>query len=339
MNVLVADCGGGSGVDTVRALRRAGHAVTGTAVSRLYLERSRPDSMIVLRDRSRLLELAAEADVVIAQSSAAAIALLSVTNALLPSEAALAASRSKVQTKTRLREAGVPTTEECDLRGQSDVEAAIARFGLPLWVRAPVGCGGAKAIRADKAEQARLAVACSDSGLIAEPFLPGKVASWCALYGCAGALLGSVSLIREEFLYYNLFPGGVGPVASVSLTTREPVLRAIGEAAILALGEVPRGFATVDMRQSASGDWMVTEIELGCPFPSTDLLAELQIDFPSAYCEAVVGMKLELLEPEPGWCLVRGVDCEPALVRTDDFTGLQATAFEEATYDSSVSIY
>lgn len=335
MNVLVADCGGGSGVNTVRALRCAGHAVTGTAVSRLYLERSRPDSAVVLRDRSRLPKLAAEADVAIAQSGRAALALVGVGNALLPSEGALAIARSKVETKARLREAGISTTEEFALQCPSDAGAAIERFGLPLWVRASVGCGGAKAMRADSAEQARLAIICSPAGLIAEPFLPGKIASWCALYGCKGNLLGSVSLIREEFLYYNLFPGGVGPVASVSITTQEPALQAIGAAAVLAVNEVPRGFATVDMRQSASGDWIVTEVELGCPFPSTDLLAELGANFPAAYCEAVVGREASLAEPEPRWCLLRGVDCEPALVKTDDLEGLQATAFQEDHSDTS----
>ncbi len=283
MRVALLGAGGPAGVNTCRALARAGHEIVGTDADAEHLswiaDYGQPVHMPELSvDAVNALE----ADVVLAQPD--------------PIAAWLSQNMGKIKAATLTPREGV--VRECqdkisaasmwwlqELREHPPIEVrepfpdwlhqAADRFGLPLWLRASRGAGAKGAILVRTLDSAYHWMRFwqsrgADVEWMAEEYLPGRDYAWASLWW-NGELITSFARERLEYLYPHLSPEGLTGTPTIAQAVHDQRVNDAATAAVKAITPHAHGFMCVDLREDAHGLPRPTEINAGRGFTTLGL--------------------------------------------------------------------
>ena len=136
-----------------------------------------------------------------------------------------------------------------------------------------------------------------------------------------GELIAGQARERVEYLYGHLTPSGQTSTPSVARTVALPGVDDLACAAIKALDPRPRGVYCVDIKESASGQPKVTEINAGRFFTTSNFFAHAGLNMPDMLVRCAFGEHPQRrgsspLEPDLYW--IRMVDMPYRLVRGDE---------------------
>jgi len=122
-------------------------------------------------------------------------------------------------------------------------------------------------------------------------FLPGHEYAWQSLW-YNGELVCAQARERIEYIFGNLTPSGQTSSPSVAKTVNRDDINEIGEAAVKAVSDRPRGVYCVDMKEGADGVPKVTEINIGRFFTTSNFFAHAGLNMPAMYLELGLTSKL-----------------------------------------------
>jgi carbamoyl-phosphate synthase large subunit len=109
----------------------------------------------------------------------------------------------------------------------------------------------------------------------------------------------------------------------VARTVHRADVNDVATRAILAADGSPHGVFCVDLKENAAGVPLVTEINCGRFFTTSNFYAHCGVNFPHLYVRLGMGEHVPALPPydavPAGWWWVRMVDMGFALVKGDDF--------------------
>lgn len=304
MRVAVLGAGGPAGVNTLRALHKAGHECIAVDDSEAHLGWCKPyaTSIATSYDLS--------ADVVVPQPDA--LVLPTVRQgypALLPNAATVERCQDKFATglvwwREGLRES--PPIHICE-PWPDHINLARDQFGLPFWLRASRGAGAKGAIKVTSGEQAFHWLRFwqsrdADFEWIAEEYLPGRDFAWSSVW-CDGELITSFARERLEYLYPHLTPEGLTGTPTVARIVCDDVVNATAEAAVRAVDAKPNGIYSVDLKEDAAGIPRATEINAGRGFTTFGLW--------SLYSWNFMDLVVRLARDGRSWWLTRPDLSEP----------------------------
>jgi hypothetical protein len=153
---------------------------------------------------------------------------------------------------------------------------------------------------------------------MASEFLPGREFAWQSLWQ-DGQLITSQARERIEYVFGELTPSGQSSSPSVARTVSRDDVNEAGERAVRAASGRPHGIYCADMKENATGQPLVTEINAGRFFTTSNFFAHAGLNMPDMYVRLGLGEKLmsrpERYNPLPDdlyW--VRMIDMGFALV-------------------------
>src|SRR5262249_48100850 len=155
-------------------------------------------------------------------------------------------------------------------------------------------------------------------------FLPGREFAFQSLWH-EGRLVVSQARERVEYIFGHLTPSGQSSSPSVARTVHRDDVNRIATAAILAADARPHGIFCVDMKESAAGQPLVTEINCGRFFTTSNFYAHAGVNMPHAYVRLGLGEsapdfpKYDAVPAD--WWWVRMIDMGFALVKGNDAWG------------------
>jgi hypothetical protein len=190
-----------------------------------------------------------------------------------------------------------------------------------VWLRAIKGAGSRAALPVHSSRQAldwmhywfktkRL----ESYDFMLSEFLPGKEFAFQSIWQ-DGELITSMARERVEYLMGNLFPSGQSSSPSVARSVHNDSVNAIATEAILRVDDKASGIFCVDMKENKFGTPMVTEINAGRFFTTSNFFATYGSNMPDTYIKMGLGFDTPNLPQynaiEPGIMWVRGVDTMP----------------------------
>jgi carbamoyl-phosphate synthase large subunit len=346
----VTGAGGAPSANFVDSLRLAGAPlrIVGTDASREMIELAPVDVRYLLPradeepeaylDELRAVIEAERVDFVHAQPDTEVLLLARNANGLgartyLPRAATIALCQDKAAFAERLRAASVPAPDVAVARSRDELGDAastlLARHGR-VWVRARRGAGSRASLPVSKAEQA-LAWAdwwVDERGLdhddfMVSEFLPGREFGFQSLWR-GGRLVTSQARERVTYLFGHLFPSGQSSSPAVARTVHRADVNEMAQRAVEAVDADASGVFCVDLKENADGVPLVTEINCGRFFTTSNFLARAGINMPWHYLQLGLGEELPSLPPvnavEEGLYWVRMVDMGYTLVRDGAWT-------------------
>ncbi len=352
--ILVTGAGGIGGVNFVRALRLAEKQcnekmfIVGTDYSPYYIyfpevnvryrtpKHTDPDFMqtLIKLCRERKIEFlhphpSVEAKVI---SERRDIFLKLGVRLYLPSPSAILPD--KLYIHEVLKEKGVPTPRTLHVKSLDDVDRAFEELGSPLWVRARVGAGGRLSLKVNSPEEAKLWIKLNVmqgrakvEDFIIQEYLPGRDLAFDSLW-YKGKLITCYVRERLEYPFKHISLSGVTGTPTVARIVHDDEVVRVGIEAVKALDPEPHGFYSVDLKESAEGKPVVTEVDgkwhttaplWGYAFAKVFNdwrynLAYLYLKL--GYNEEVADVPQRHLFPED-YYLIRHIDCGAILVHGD----------------------
>lgn len=345
--VLVTGAGGSAAANFVQSLRAASEPfyVVGTDARREHLELTDLDARYLLPpadDPDYLEELnravtAEEVEVVHPQPDRevrllAARAAEVNARTFLPGAETVELCQDKAACAARLESAGVPVPQT----GRGDVHDAAAEILSQhgkAWVRATHGAGARASLPVRTVEQAVAWAGywveehgLSYSDFMVGEFLPGREFAFQSLWR-GGELVTSQARERLEYLYGHLTPSGQTSTPSVARTVRREDVNEVATAAVRAVDPQATGVFCVDLKEDASGQPRVTEINAGRFFTTSNFLTEAGVNMPYLYVRLALGEPVNGLPPfdavEEGLYWVRMVDMGYKLVREGEWRSMR----------------
>src|SRR5919108_3004432 len=345
--ILVTGAGGAAAANFVHSLRLAPEPffVVGSDTSKYHLELAPVDARYLLpraEDPGYLDELNAlvekeELEVVHPQPEQEVLVLARERRrvraaTLLPGAEAVALCQDKAAFAARMAEAGLPTPQfarpdsEESLR---DATASILDGRERAWVRAVRGAGARASLPVSSPDQAVAWVRywSETRGLEIDDFmvsemLPGAEFAFQSLW-LEGELVTSAARQRLEYVFGHLMPSGQSSSPSVARTVHRTDVNELASAAVLAADPSASGVFCVDLKEDADGSPLVTEINAGRFFTTSNFLAEAGANMPYEYVRMALGERPEGLarhdavEPDLYW--IRMIDMGYKLVREGEW--------------------
>ncbi len=321
--VLLTGAGGSATANVLDALRRSerGYHVVGADVSPVRLHLSTADERCILplvRDPGYLASLQAtlranRIDVLHAQPDPETVFIGRVRDQLsvalfLPSQDAIELASDKARFAARMLERGIDVPSSCDF---TDRDSAAQRTKELLathervWIRARTGAGARASLPVRTPEQALAWVDwwVDEKGLRVEDFmaaemLPGREFAYQSVWQ-HGELVAGQARERVEYLYGFLTPSGQTSTPAVARTVRDERVDSLAQRAIRALDPHPHGIYCVDIKESASGVPMVTEINTGRFFTTSNFFAAAGLNMPDMAMRAALGERLTSVGSSP----------------------------------------
>lgn len=286
-NILVTGVGGIGGNNLVRALKLAEEQtntklfIVGTDHNPYYLQMPQVDVRFVSPRHddptfvSTLLKLIKKYKVQFLHphpSSEARIVSESLTlfenadvGTYLPRSSSIAPDKFKIF--NTLSQHGVPTPKTTVINSLDDVDAAFAKIGLTVWIRAKSGAGGRLSLKVNTPEEARLWVKLNAlqgraniDDFILQEYLSGKDLAFDSLW-FRGKLVTSYARERLEYPLKHVSLSGITATPSVAKIIHEKQVNRVGIDAVKALDPKPHGFFSVDIKCNATGKPVVTEVD------------------------------------------------------------------------------
>jgi carbamoyl-phosphate synthase large subunit len=148
-----------------------------------------------------------------------------------------------------------------------DIDRAFVEIGKPLWIRARCGAGGRLGLKVDSAEQAkhwvelnRLQRRSELTDFIIQEYLPGRDLAFDSLW-FNGRLVTSYGRERLEYFLKHISLSGITGTPTIAKTVVNEEVNKVGVAAVKALDPLPHGFFSTDIKEDASGNCVVTEVD------------------------------------------------------------------------------
>jgi carbamoyl-phosphate synthase large subunit len=248
----------------------------------------------------------------------------------LPDQPVLALVADKARFARAMRSAGVPVPESVDFESMGSVLSGVAQLlekHERVWIRARTGAGARGSLPVSTPEQAAHWIGwwVSEKGLhprefMASEMLTGREFAYQSIWQ-DGHLVAGQARERLVYLYGHLTPHGQTSTPAVARTVHEPGVDRVAVDAIRAVDPSPRGAYCVDIKESADGRAMVTEINAGRFFTTSNFFAHAGLNMPDMLVRCALGETLtplpsSPLEAELYW--VRMVDMGYRLVRAED---------------------
>jgi carbamoyl-phosphate synthase large subunit len=226
----------------------------------------------------------------------------------LPEQSVLDLAADKLAFARSMTEAGVPTPESVDYDTADTIvattEELLARHER-VWVRARRGAGARASLPVRTGEQAwawidwwvhekNLQV----SDFMAAEMLPGREFAYQSVWQ-GGELVAGQARERIVYLYGFLTPSGQTSTPQIARTVCEPAVDAMAQDAIRALDPVPNGVFCVDIKESATGVPMVTEINAGRFFTTSNFFAAAGLNMPDLAVRCALGEQPPRLPSSP----------------------------------------
>lgn len=174
---------------------------------------------------------------------------------------------SKLEIFGALSSKTVPVPRTVQASSIDDIGNAFSELGTPLWIRAKQGAGGRLGLRVSSPEEAeywvKLNVAqgrASVGDFLLHDYLPGRDLAFDSLW-YNGKLVTSYARERLEYPFKHLTLSGLTGTPTIARTIEDKKVNAIGKAAVEALDEKPHGFFSVDLKDDANGNPVVTEVD------------------------------------------------------------------------------
>jgi carbamoyl-phosphate synthase large subunit len=343
--VLLTGAGGSAAANVADALRLAGggYRIVGVDVNPVNLHLSTADERVLVPRAddpgypaalARVVERFG-ADVLHPQPDPDVRAIGEIRHLLavrtfMPEQPVLSLVADKARFAHALSSAGVAAPAAVGFESADDVTPGVERLLADherVWIRARTGAGARASLPVSTAAQAVHWIAwwVSERGLhpsdfMASEMLPGREFAYQSVWQ-DGALVAGQARERLVYLYGHLTPHGQTSTPAVARTVCEPAVDAVAAAAIRAVDPSPRGAYCVDIKESADGRPMVTEINAGRFFTTSNFFAHAGLNMPDilvrcALGEQVTGLPSSPLEPDLYW--VRMVDMGYRLVRGEE---------------------
>lgn len=348
--ILVTGAGGSAASNFVRSLRLADEEfyVVGVDVSPYHLELSPVDEryLVPAADDPGYLDALNElvererVELVHAQPDPEVLALARRRDELraatfLPAAATVELCQDKAAATRRLAETGLPVPQAVEAESEESLRAAteevVAAHGK-AWVRAIRGAGARASLPVTTAEQALAwatywveARGLDYADFMVSQFLPGREYAFQSLWN-HGELVTSQARERLQYLYGHLTPSGQTSTPSVARTVHREDLNELAAACIAAIDPHATGIFCVDLKEDAEGRPLLTEINAGRFFTTSNFLAEAGANMPYHYVrlglgEPVDGLpRFDAVEADLFW--VRMVDMGFKLVRDGEWSAV-----------------
>ena len=343
--LLLTGAGGSAAANFLDSLRRAGadHHVVGADASPVRLHLSRCDANLVLprADDDRYLASLASAigahgiQMVHAQPDPEVLFIgrnrheIPATT-FLPAQSALETAADKSAFAAAMHAADVPvpvSVEYEDIGHVSERTSRLLDDFDRVWVRARRGAGSRASLPVSAGPQAEAWISwwVTERGLDASDFmasemLPGREFAYQSLW-VDGRLVAGQARERLEYLYGHLTPSGQTSTPAVARTVSEPAIDDLACDAIRALDPSPNGIYCVDIKESASGQAKVTEVNAGRFFTTSNFFAAAGVNMPDMYVRLAMGDDVADLGTSPlpsGLYWIRMVDMGYKLVSDDE---------------------
>lgn len=251
----------------------------------------------------------------------------------LPRTETIELCQDKARFADAVRAAGLPSPEFAHVRSEDELRAAtkriLQRHGK-AWVRAVHGAGARASLPVTSPEQAvswlRYWVevkGLAPSDFMVTQFLPGREFAFQSLWQ-DGRLVTSQARERVEYLFGNLVPSGQTSTPSVARTVRRADVNELAIAAIHALDPNATGIFCADLKEDEHGVPLLTEINPGRFFTTSNFFAVAGLNMPYEYVRLGLGESpADLPERdglEEGLYWVRMIDMGYGLVREGEWT-------------------
>jgi glutathione synthase/RimK-type ligase-like ATP-grasp enzyme len=251
----------------------------------------------------------------------------------LPATETVELCQDKAASAARLADAGLPAPEAFKVESEESLRQAtdtIVEGHGKAWVRALRGAGGRASLPVTTGEQAVSWVrywvevrGMSVADFMVSQFLPGREYAFQSLWR-DGELVTSQARERLQYLYGHLTPSGQTSTPSVATTVHRDDLNELAAACIRAVDPRATGVFCVDLKEDAGGQPLLTEINAGRFFTTSNFLAEAGSNMP--YHSVRLGLgedvddlpRFNAVEADLYW--VRMVDMGFKLVREGEWT-------------------
>ncbi len=345
--ILVTGAGGSPAANFVHSLRLAPEPfyVVGTDTSKYHIELSPVDARYLLpsTDDPGYLEalnavIAREGVELVHPQPEQEVRLLAEQHervsarTFLPSAEAITLCQDKASFAGRMAEAGLPTPRFARAESEEslrDETASILEAREQAWVRAVRGAGARASLPVTTPEQAvswaRYWVekrGLSIDDFMVSEFLPGREFAFQSVWQ-DGRIVTSAARERLEYVFGHLMPSGQSSSPSVARTVRRDDVNELATRAVQAVDTNASGVFCVDLKEDEDGRPLVTEINAGRFFTTSNFLAEAGANMPHTYVRLAYGEDVDGLPAydavEEGLYWVRMVDMGFKLVREGEW--------------------
>jgi carbamoyl-phosphate synthase large subunit len=346
--IVVTGAGGAAAANFVHSLRLAPEPfhVVGTDTSKFHLELARVDARYLVPradepgyfDELNAVVEAEEAELVHPQPEQEVLALARErarvkAATFLPSAETVALCQDKAAFAERMRNAGLPTPRFArpgSEEGLRDATAAILDGRDRAWVRATRGAGARASLPVSSPEQAAPWVrywsetrGLGVTDFMVSEFLPGREFAFQSVWR-DGQLVTSAARERLEYVFGHLMPSGQSSSPSVARTVHDDRVNELATMAVLAADPRATGVFCVDLKEDENARPLITEINAGRFFTTSNFLAEAGANMPYQYVRLAGGEDVEGLPAydavEEGLYWVRMIDMGHKLVREDEWS-------------------
>jgi biotin carboxylase len=345
--ILVTGAGGAPAANFVHSLRLAPEPfhVVGTDTSTYHLELAPVDARYLLPradDPGYLDELnavveAEGAEVVHPQPEQEVLLLAREHERVraatfLPSAEAVAICQDKATFAGRMEGAGLPTPRFArpkDEESLREATASILEGREQAWVRAVRGAGARASLPVSSPDQAVAWVRYWDerrglgfADFMVSEFLPGREFAFQSVWQ-DGRLVTSAARERLEYVFGHLMPSGQSSSPSVARTVHREDVNELASLAVAAVDPEATGVFCVDLKEDEGGRPLVTEINAGRFFTTSNFLAEAGANMPYSYVRLALGESLnglprfDAVDADLYW--VRMIDMGFKLVREGEW--------------------
>lgn len=349
--IIVTGAGGSPAANFVHSLRLASEPfyVVGTDTSKFHLELAPVDARYLLPradDPSYLDELnavvrAEKVEVVHPQPEQEVLLLARnrdrvAAATFLPEADTVALCQDKAAFAARMTEAGLPAPRFARVESEDalgEATASILEERERAWIRAVKGAGARASLPVSSPEQAVAwarywielrGFAISD--FMVSEFLPGREFAFQSVWR-DGELVTSAARERLEYVFGHLMPSGQSSSPSVARTVHREDVNALASEAVRAVDPRATGVFCVDLKEDESGRPLVTEINAGRFFTTSNFLAEAGANMPYEYVRLAYGEDVDGVARydavEEGLYWIRMIDMGYKLVREGEWRAKQ----------------
>ncbi len=183
----------------------------------------------------------------------------------LPNPTSIMPDKLEIHNALAKNQVRVPKTVE--VNSYEDIKRAFFEIGLPLWIRARIGAGGRLGLKVDSFEQAKhwvhlnvLQHRADVADFVIQEYLPGRDLAFDSLW-FKGQLVTSYCRERLEYFLKHISLSGITGTPTIARTLVDKKINQVGVEAVKALDSKPHGFFSTDIKEDASGNCVVTEVE------------------------------------------------------------------------------
>jgi biotin carboxylase len=346
--ILVTGAGGAAAANFVHSVRLAPEPfhVVGTDTSRYHLELAPVDARYLLpraddpdylaalnslieREDLELVHPQPEQEVRLLAHEHERVE----ARTFLPSGAAIDLCQDKAAFASRMAEVGLPTPSFARPDSEDALHQATASILEThdlAWVRAVRGAGSRASLPVSTADQAvawarywvEKAGLAIDDFMVSE-FLPGAEFAFQSLWK-DGRIVTSAARQRLEYVFGHLMPSGQSSSPSVAVSIHREDVNDLATRAVLAVDKQATGVFCVDLKEDREGTPLVTEINAGRFFTTSNFFAEAGANMPYSYLRLAYGEDVDGLAEydavEEGLYWVRMIDMGYKLVREGEWS-------------------